>query len=153
MNRSALSPYLSVFLLEDLLLWKLFLPLCARSTSECFDSCRLSAEISMRTEHRQWGLMKQRGCCEADGSCVASSLPHNQSVTASICPPDTHASIWKNSILVAWLHTLCLLSRWRHGGLFCSPHPLLQIFTLGTSCFFWEAFWGFGDSLCTGFIW
>lgn len=114
----ALPFSLFFFLLEDLLLWKLFLPLCARSTSECFDSCRLSAEISMRTEHRQWGLMKQRGCCEADGSCVASSLPHNQSVTASICPPDTHASIWKNSILVAWLHTLCLLSRWRHGDCF-----------------------------------
>lgn len=127
------------FSLEDLLLWKLFLPLCARSTSECFDSCRLSAEISMRTEHRQWGLMKQRGCCEADGSCVASSLPHNQSVTAAICPIDTHAFIWKNSILVAWLHTLCLLSRWRHGGtvLQSSPfatdfHPWYLLF------FFWR---------------
>lgn len=141
-NQSTLSPYLSVFfLLEDLLLWKRFLPLCARRTSECFDSCRLSVEISMRTEHRQWGLMKHRGCCEADGSCVASSLPHNQSVTASICPPDTHASIWKNSILVAWLHTLCLLSRWRH--------PLLAFALL----VFLEDFWVFGGSLCTGFIW
>lgn len=50
-------------LLRILLLSKCFRLLCARSTSECFDSCWPSPETSMRIEHGQWGLMKQRRRC------------------------------------------------------------------------------------------
>lgn len=137
-------------LLRILLLSKCFRLLCARSTSECFDSCWPSPETSMRIEHRQWGLMKQRRRCWEDGSCAASSLPHNQSVPASICPLDT--PIWKecrHSSLIT--HPMCIIQK-KKQGLFCRLHPVLTDIHTQCHLFFFEDFWGFEDCLCAGFI-
>lgn len=121
--------------------WRLPSCLCVReSTSERFDSACWNRREDRTRTHRQWGLMKQRGSCEADGSCVASTRPHNQSVTAALRPADTGASIWENTILTAWLRTPCLISRWRR-GLLGGPRPLLADFhpwCLLVWFFFWR---------------